>query len=220
MAVILDQYAQFSKIPGLVRSATDALDNFNQLSAPGARSLKDVKLQQDVASISKNDPQAGAAAQAMIGQMHSLEDTLPGLAQEISKQSIVVANYTSKLDAANKNLDEQNALLDKLKGKQTFYADQIEAAKSAIQDYANTPIQGSAADLCKLAMLQIDRELPKVAPHARMLLQVHDELVFEVPEAEVAATTELARRVMERPHPLDVPLEVGIGVGQSWGDAH
>ncbi|MCY1059615.1 DNA polymerase I [Nannocystis sp. SCPEA4] len=85
---------------------------------------------------------------------------------------------------------------------------------------ANTPIQGSAADLCKLAMLQIDRELPKVAPHARMLLQVHDELVFEVPEAEVAATTELARRVMERPHPLDVPLEVGIGVGQSWGDAH
>jgi DNA polymerase-1 len=85
---------------------------------------------------------------------------------------------------------------------------------------ANTPIQGSAADLCKLAMLQIDRGLPTVAPHARMLLQVHDELVFEVPPAEVAATTTLVRAVMERPYPLGVPLEVSIGVGPSWGDAH
>jgi DNA polymerase-1 len=85
---------------------------------------------------------------------------------------------------------------------------------------ANTPIQGSAADLCKLAMLQIDRGLAAVAPHARMLLQVHDELVFEVPEAEVAAATALVRAVMERPYPLDVPLEVSIGVGASWGEAH
>ena len=85
---------------------------------------------------------------------------------------------------------------------------------------ANTPIQGSAADLCKLAMLQIDRGLGAVAPHARMLLQVHDELVFEVPAAEVTATTDFVRSVMERPYPLDVPLEVSIGVGPSWGDAH
>jgi len=85
---------------------------------------------------------------------------------------------------------------------------------------ANTPIQGSAADLCKLAMLAIDRELPAVAPGARMLLQVHDELVFEVPDAEVAATEALVRAAMEKPYPLDVPLVVGIGVGRSWGDAH
>jgi DNA polymerase-1 len=85
---------------------------------------------------------------------------------------------------------------------------------------ANTPIQGSAADLCKLAMLQIDRQLPAAAPHARMLLQVHDELVFEAPEAEVAATEKLVRAVMERPYSLDVPLVVGVGVGRSWGDAH
>ncbi len=85
---------------------------------------------------------------------------------------------------------------------------------------ANTPIQGSAADLCKLAMLQIDRGLPAVAPNARMLLQVHDELVFELPEAEVAAASALVRGVMERPHPLDVPLAVSIGVGPSWGAAH
>ena len=85
---------------------------------------------------------------------------------------------------------------------------------------ANTPIQGSAADLCKLAMLQIDRALPAVAPHARMLLQVHDELVFEAPEDEVEATVGVVRKVMEKPYPLDVPLVVGVGVGASWGDAH
>lgn len=85
---------------------------------------------------------------------------------------------------------------------------------------ANTPIQGSAADLCKLAMVQIDRGLAAVAPGARLLLQVHDELVFEAPEAEVAATETLVRAVMEKPYPLGVPLVVSIGVGASWGDAH
>jgi DNA polymerase-1 len=84
----------------------------------------------------------------------------------------------------------------------------------------NTPIQGSAADLCKLAMLEVARRLPEVAPNTRMVLQVHDELVFEAPEDEVEAASEVIRRVMERPYPgLAVPLSVEIGVGRSWGDA-
>ncbi len=85
---------------------------------------------------------------------------------------------------------------------------------------ANTPIQGSAADLCKLAMLLIAERLPQQAPRTRMLLQVHDELVFETPMEEVEAARDLIQGVMERPYPLDVPLVVGIGVGQSWGEAH
>lgn len=84
----------------------------------------------------------------------------------------------------------------------------------------NTPIQGSAADLCKLAMLAIARRLPEAAPGTRMLLQVHDELVFEAPEGEVEAATEVIRHEMERPYPgFRVPLVVGIGVGRSWGEA-
>jgi DNA polymerase-1 len=54
----------------------------------------------------------------------------------------------------------------------------------------------------------------------RMLLQVHDELVFEVPEDEVADVTAIVRAAMEHPMPLDVPLVVNIGVGPTWGDAH
>jgi DNA polymerase-1 len=83
---------------------------------------------------------------------------------------------------------------------------------------ANTPIQGSAADLCKLAMLEIQRQL--VGKRARMLLQVHDELVFEVPDDEVAEVTQLVRTAMEHPWPLSVPLVVNIGVGGTWGEAH
>ncbi len=53
-----------------------------------------------------------------------------------------------------------------------------------------------------------------------MLLQVHDELVFEAPEAEVEPACALVREVMTRPYPLEVPLLVGVGVGKSWGEAH
>ena len=87
---------------------------------------------------------------------------------------------------------------------------------------ANTPIQGSAADLCKLAMLQIQRGL--IGKRARLLLQVHDELVFEVPQEEIDEVTAIVRDAMEHPSPLPValkvPLVVNIGVGGTWGEAH
>lgn len=85
----------------------------------------------------------------------------------------------------------------------------------------NTPIQGSAADLCKLAMLEIDRRLREAGAEARMLLQIHDELVFEAPPSEVDELEGWVRAAMERPlDDLDVPLEVHIGRGASWAAAH
>ncbi len=85
---------------------------------------------------------------------------------------------------------------------------------------ANTPIQGSAADLCKMAMLDIDQKLREQKLGARMVLQVHDELVFEVPTAEVASIVELARESMETAGNLRVPLKVDIGAGPTWLAAH
>jgi DNA polymerase I len=81
---------------------------------------------------------------------------------------------------------------------------------------ANAPIQGSAADLIKIAMLRIHAELASGPLAARMLLQVHDELVFEVPSAEVEALTGLVRREMEGAASLAVPLVVDVGVGPNW----
>jgi DNA polymerase-1 len=81
----------------------------------------------------------------------------------------------------------------------------------------NMPIQGSAADILKLAMLAL-REPP--TPGARMVLSVHDELVFEVPEAEVAEAERKIKAAMESAYALSVPLEVSVGHGRDWNSAH
>ncbi|GAC1432310.1 MAG: DNA polymerase I [Terriglobales bacterium] len=82
----------------------------------------------------------------------------------------------------------------------------------------NTPLQGTAADLIKLAMIRIDSEIRGRGLKSRMTLQVHDELVFEAPESEVDSMKTLIREQMENVYPLDVPLLVEIGVGKNWRD--
>jgi DNA polymerase I len=82
----------------------------------------------------------------------------------------------------------------------------------------NTPLQGTAADLIKIAMIRIDAALRDRGMKSRMTLQVHDELVFEVPENEVEALQPLVREHMEKVHALAVPLQVDMGVGSNWRD--
>ncbi|WP_428245862.1 DNA polymerase I [Ferrovibrio sp.] len=84
----------------------------------------------------------------------------------------------------------------------------------------NAPIQGTAADVIKRAMARLPDALRAEKLSARMLLQVHDELVFEAPEAEVQATITIAKQVMEGAASLSVPLDVEAGVGDNWDDAH
>jgi DNA polymerase-1 len=83
----------------------------------------------------------------------------------------------------------------------------------------NAPIQGSAADLIKVAMLNVDRAIKKAGLSSRMLLQVHDELVFEVAQGEREALEALVREQMGSAADLRVPLDVSIGTGRSWHDA-
>ncbi|MBC7351894.1 MAG: DNA polymerase I [Thermogutta sp.] len=82
----------------------------------------------------------------------------------------------------------------------------------------NTVVQGSAADLIKLAMIRVRNALREAGLAARMILQVHDELVFECPAEEVSATAGIVRREMESVMKLNVPLKVDVGVGPNWND--
>jgi len=82
----------------------------------------------------------------------------------------------------------------------------------------NTPLQGTAADLIKIAMIRIDEAVRDRNLKSRMTLQVHDELVFEVPQEELDVMRSLVREYMEKVHPLAVPLVVEIGVGKNWRD--
>ncbi|MEO6714270.1 MAG: DNA polymerase I [Mycobacteriales bacterium] len=83
----------------------------------------------------------------------------------------------------------------------------------------NAPIQGSAADIIKLAMLGVDRALREEGLRSRMLLQVHDELLFEVASGERAQLEALVRREMGSAYPLNLPLDVSVGAGRTWDDA-
>jgi DNA polymerase-1 len=81
------------------------------------------------------------------------------------------------------------------------------------------PMQGSASDIVKLAMLRVAESLRREKLKARMILQVHDELVFEVPKKEVEKTGQVVKAAMESAAKIDAPLIVEIGVGENWVDA-
>ena len=81
-------------------------------------------------------------------------------------------------------------------------------------------MQGSAADLIKLAMVRLHRELKQNRLKARMVLQIHDELLLDVPKGEVGAVRDLVKRAMTTVLDIGVPLEVSVGVGDTWLEAH
>jgi DNA polymerase-1 len=91
--------------------------------------------------------------------------------------------------------------------------------KAAEREAINMPIQGTASDIVKIAMLHVDEEFKRAGLAARMLMQVHDELLVEVPVEEVGKVTEIVKREMESAVSLDVPLVADVGVGDNWMDA-
>jgi DNA polymerase-1 len=105
------------------------------------------------------------------------------------------------------------------------YVREISSANAGARSFAertaiNTPIQGTAADMIKVAMIRIFRRMREQRLQTRMLLQVHDELVFEVPEEEMAEVQPLIREEMEGVMSLDVPMRVDMESGKNWAEAH
>ena len=84
----------------------------------------------------------------------------------------------------------------------------------------NMPIQGTAADMIKLAMINVQRELETINLKTKMVLQVHDELVFDVPKEEIDIVKPIIKNCMEEAFKLKVPTSVEIGIGDNWLEAH
>jgi DNA polymerase-1 len=106
-----------------------------------------------------------------------------------------------------------------------LYLPDINARNSQVRQYAersaiNAPMQGTAADIIKRAMITVARWLESNEPGARLIMQVHDELVIEVPEERAAAIGESVVRIMEEAAELRVPLRVDSGFGANWDEAH
>jgi len=150
-----------------------------------------------------------------------------GITQEDAKQFI--AQYFERFAGGRAFLDRQVALareqgyVETLLGRRR-YIPEVRERNFNLRSYGernaqNSPLQGSAADLIKLAMIRIHTLLASRRLASRMLLQVHDELVFEVPPAEVEIMEGLVKLEMESVMPLRVPLVADVGVGENWLDA-
>lgn len=130
------------------------------------------------------------------------------------------------LESTRRQAVEQGYVETLLKRRRYFPALQTEGGgqqaamqrRAAEREAVNMPIQGTAADIMKLAMINLHHALAERGFNGRMILQVHDELLLEVPEDELAETTEVVCEIMENAYPLDVPLKVDAHSGTNWGE--
>jgi DNA polymerase-1 len=148
----------------------------------------------------------------------SLEDARGFIARYFERFSGVRAFLDRQIELAR-----QQGFVETL-FKRRRYIPELKERNFSLRAYGernaqNSPLQGSAADLIKLAMVRIHRAIHESGLSGRMLLQVHDELVFEAPPQEVEALTRLVREHMENVDSLQVPLVVDIGVGPNWLEA-
>jgi DNA polymerase-1 len=150
------------------------------------------------------------------------------ISQKMAK--VYIDNYFERYRGVQRYIDETIATARRdrrtatLQGRIRLLPD-IQSSNSVMRQFAertaiNTPIQGTAADLIKIAMIRVDAELQRRGMKTVMLLSVHDELLFEVPPAELAEARELIRSTMEGIWQLKVPLKVNVAVGDNWAEAH
>jgi DNA polymerase-1 len=131
-----------------------------------------------------------------------------------------VQRYTVETIRKAKEQEYVTTLLGRRRYLPELFSDH-QGVRAAAENMAiNTPVQGSSADLIKLAMINIHERLRREGLTAQMILQVHDELVFEVPMAEVEPVKSLVVEEMERAVQLDVPIKADVGVGRNWFEAH
>lgn len=121
-----------------------------------------------------------------------------------------------KIDFAN-----ENGYVETLLGRKRFLLAELQSSNYQIREFAqraaiNQPLQGTAADLIKQAMIEVDKQITAKGLKAKMIMQVHDELVFELPKEELEELKQLVVTAMELSQPLKVPLVVDVNYGESW----
>jgi DNA polymerase-1 len=157
-----------------------------------------------------------------------------GLAENLgisrTEAKTIIDNYFEQYRRVREYMDKAIARARELGYVETImqrrrYLSDINSANAVVRGFAernaiNAPIQGSAADIIKLAMIKVHRRMKKSGLQSRMLLQVHDELVFDVHRSEITIMEQLIREEMERAIKINVPLIVDVNHGENWLQAH
>ena len=142
----------------------------------------------------------------------------------------IIKNYFEQYPGVKAYMNEQidfarkNGYVETMLGRRRYLRD-INVSNSVVRGFAernaiNAPIQGSSADMIKLAMIKIHQELEEKKLQSKMILQVHDELVFDALNSELDVLRQLIEKAMKNALPLDVPLEVEMNTGNNWLEAH
>jgi len=157
-----------------------------------------------------------------------------GLAQRLNiprrEAAEIIENYFKQFGGIRNYMDQtiesarKNGYVETVTGRRRYLRD-IRSSNATVRSSAernaiNAPIQGTAADMIKLAMINIHAELVRRKLKTKMLLQVHDELVFDLVKSEEKEVLALVEEQMKAAIPLDVPIEVEMGVGNTWLEAH
>jgi DNA polymerase-1 len=129
-----------------------------------------------------------------------------------------VKQYLDNILVETRQTGVAKTLFGRIRPMPEINSPQVQLRNFAERTALNSPLQGTAADLIKMAMITINRRLSEEKLEARMILQVHDELLFEAPTAETTALEKLVRHEMENVYKLAVPLVVEVGVGPNWRD--
>ncbi|MFA6918829.1 MAG: DNA polymerase I [Patescibacteria group bacterium] len=143
-------------------------------------------------------------------------------AQEFITKYFIKYKGVKKYIAEILEMAEEKGYVETLYGRRR-YIPEINSSVSQVRASAermatNMPIQGTAADLIKLAMVEIQNKLPGISPKSKMILQVHDELVFEVPKSDVKTVSKFVKEAMCSVMKLRAPIEVEVSVGDNWGE--
>jgi len=192
------------------------------------------KTAMDVFGVPADQVDAGMRRQAKavnFGIVYGISDY--GLSQNLGitrrEAAAFIEQYFAAFPGVRKYMDDivaqakEEGYVTTLMGRRRYLPD-IRASNFNLRSFAertamNTPIQGTAADIIKLAMVRMDETLRERGLRSRMLLQVHDELVFEVPPEELETMKELVPKVMAEAFPLDVPLKADVNFGVNWYEA-
>jgi len=161
----------------------------------------------------------GLSAYGLSQQLTITPDEARGLMAEYFMRFGGVRDYLAEVVERARQEGYTETILGRRRYLPDLNSDNRQRREMAERMALNAPIQGSAADIIKVAMLNVDRALRDAGARSRMLLQVHDELVFEIAPGELADVEALVRREMANAYPLNTPLDVSVGVGANWDAA-
>ena len=214
--------AHFSEDPNLLRAFHEGLD-VHSFTASLITGLPMDQITPELRRLAKT---------VNFGIMYGL--SAHGLAQQLGitheEAQAFIDNYFRRYPKVKECIEriiqfaQEHGYVETIMGRRRYFpeinSDSYQMREAAKRAAINTPFQGSAADIIKSAMIKIFRRLNEEKLSAKMLLQIHDELVFEFPPQEQDALTELVKTEMEGVVQLKVPLVVDIGIGRNWAEAH